>query len=166
MWFISKTQRSADSIVKLHKDYSNKKIVVTSKNAPPKKYNNDFITGFHHMFDGRMDIEEVIFEDDVDTSHITSVRDMFRNCRNLKRVVFPRNAFPKVIDVSYMFESCYKLEEVIAPGFLIEWKKGKPVLREGIHNAQPGLFHCCPISPEKCPIGLNMMRLKGLTSNP
>ena len=83
MWYISKTRRAIGCVIKLHKDYTKKTIIVTSKNAPPKMHNDDFVTSYHHMFDGRTDIEEVIFEEDIDTSYITSIRAMFRNCTNL-----------------------------------------------------------------------------------
>ena len=69
------------------------------------------------MFDG-CNIEEIVFDDSVQTDHIWNIRCMFRNCYKLKYVKLPNNAFPNVKDISYMFESCPNLERIEAKNAL------------------------------------------------
>ena len=94
-----------------------KRLYINIDNQPFSKFDGKEIHSFHHMFDG-CDIEEIIFEDNVKTDHIWNVRCMFRNCFKLKYIKLPKNAFPNVKDISYMFESCPCLEKIEAKNAL------------------------------------------------
>ena len=161
LWYYHRSERDIRYRVELNNYYKKKRLIVDKTNAPATFYDGHLVTGFHHMFDGNTYLEEIIFKDDVELDHITNIRCMFHNCTNLKRIVLPRNAFPNVIDVSFMFQGCRKLEEIIAPGFLLNWTNGILNVRDDIHNESPGLFSDCPIELNNCPIGLNMIRAKG-----
>ena len=165
MWAIKKTTKEGSYDVVLNKDYElpakfNGTIKITQKNCPPamNPANQRTLDGWHHMFDGRPDIKEVIFDRDIDTSHVTSTRCMFHKCENLERIVLPDFAFQNVINASYMFEDCPKLKEIIGRGlFLSKNIDGSFSLNKFVEELTEDIIKNTPIPTNACPVGLNIL---------
>ncbi|NTK55394.1 BspA family leucine-rich repeat surface protein, partial [Enterococcus faecium] len=62
-------------------------------------------------FDGNSNLQEVDFRG-LDTSNITNMEVMFRNCTNLKKVNFSNIDMSKVSAMDYTFQNCQNLTEV------------------------------------------------------
>ncbi|EMW5544896.1 BspA family leucine-rich repeat surface protein [Enterococcus faecium] len=69
--------------------------------------NNDL----NFAFDGNKQLQEVNLSG-LDTSNITSMEVMFRNCTNLKKVDFSNCDTTNVTSMSYMFQDCSNLSDV------------------------------------------------------
>ncbi len=79
---------------------------------PSDKYkvtieNNDL----NFAFDGNRQLQEVNLNG-LDTSNITSMEVMFRNCTNLKKVDFSNCNTTNVTSMGYMFQDCSNLSDV------------------------------------------------------
>lgn len=68
-------------------------------------------TNLNNAFDGNRNLNEVDFTN-IDTSNITSMEVMFRNCANLKKVDFSNCNTTKVTSMGYMFQNCSNLSDV------------------------------------------------------
>ncbi|MDQ8304493.1 BspA family leucine-rich repeat surface protein [Enterococcus faecium] len=68
-------------------------------------------TNLNNAFDGNINLNEVDFTN-IDTSNITSMEVMFRNCANLKKVDFSNCNTTKVTSMGYMFQNCSNLSDV------------------------------------------------------
>ena len=127
MWKFSETAESYD--VNLYANYRLPKnldgvLIINANNAPPKidEKRQKLVTGWHHMFDKRPNIKAIVFEDNVDTTHVRSTRCMFANCPNLERIILPPFAFQNVIDNLLQFRTILKHERGIDDILESEWR--------------------------------------------
>jgi uncharacterized protein YjbI with pentapeptide repeats len=67
----------------------------------------------YKMFD-KSRVKKIIFNENIDTSNVTSFVAMFNNCRQLKEIIGLENfRFDKAEDVDNMFYYCISLEQII-----------------------------------------------------
>ena len=162
-WKFNETAESYDVILTKYYNqdrYSGVTLVIDNYDAPPDVDSNGIlVTSWHHMFDGQLNIKEIIFADTIKTAHVTSTRAMFCNCPNLERIVLPPFAFRNVTDASFMFQNCPKLREIVAPGlFLTKNTDGKYTLNEMVKKYSTRIIDNTPIARIHCPVSLNLLR--------
>ena len=79
----------------------------------PESFNTQNLEKMTSMFHWCQNVTDIIFPSSFITNKVTSMRTLFGKCYNLKRIILIYFDTKEVSDMSYMFEQCNSLEEIL-----------------------------------------------------
>ena len=79
----------------------------------PQSFNTQNVKNFSYMFHNCQNISQINFSSYFKTNNSTSMRTMFGKCYKLQKLDLQNFDTKEVKDMSYMFEQCINLEEIL-----------------------------------------------------
>ena len=79
----------------------------------PLSFNTKKVEKMNFMFHGCQKLSEIKFSSSFITNNVKTVKSMFKKCVNLKSIDLTNFTSENLLDMSYMFHECTKLEKIL-----------------------------------------------------
>ena len=89
----------------------------------PESFKTQNLENMNSMFHWCQNLKEIIFSPSFTTQKVTNMKTLFGKCYNIKKLILIYFNTKEVKDMSYMFDQCNSLEEILINPFIFKTDK-------------------------------------------